>query len=85
MKNCTKEMLESCRPDCNAIDYINFVLNNLYRDTKHELADRVCHNCTYEELIGTLLQARDELEEHGELEAYDELNRYYQEYGKNLK
>lgn len=64
MKNMTdidRRILEKYRPNESAIHCVNFVLEQLFKDKNHTLDDEVVKNCTYEELIGALLHARDNL------------------------
>ena len=61
MKDKTKEELEKHRPVVDAIIAVNFCLNELYHDQDKSVNDIFAGNCTYEELIGALLKARDEL------------------------
>lgn len=65
MKDYTKEQLENNgRPDLTAKELVDFCLDQLYKDKKHSLSDEVVKDyLTYEELIGTLLVARDSIEE----------------------
>ena len=62
MKDFTKEQWEEGRPKISAVEGIEFSLACLYRDFEREAADIVAGGMTYEELIGVLLVARDELE-----------------------
>lgn len=62
MKDCTKEELENSRPLISADEAISHCLNCLYRDKRHAIEDYVSPNLTYEELIGALLLARDEID-----------------------
>jgi len=55
-------VLESSRPQIVAYEAVDFCLRQLYADRRHKLDDEVAHRLTYEELIGALLAARDELE-----------------------
>ena len=55
----TQKELESGRPSIDAAEAVSFCLTQLYRDREHTLDEEVCHNLTYEELIGALLLARD--------------------------
>jgi len=55
----TQQELESGRPKIDAAEAVGFCLTQLYRDREHTLDEEVCHNLTYEELIGALLLARD--------------------------
>ena len=59
MKDTTKEMLESERPNHSASHCINHALEALYNDDTKRLDDEVVSGLTYEELIGTLLLAKD--------------------------
>ena len=70
MKDYTIKQLEATRPDKDALYLIHFCLKQLYKDKKHNLCENISeanrHSqtvglLTYEELIGALLQARDEL------------------------
>ena len=62
MKDFTQEELEASRPQGSALSLINFCLGQLYDDRTRKLTDGVAQNLSYEELIGALLEARDELE-----------------------
>ena len=55
----TQQELESGRPSIDASEAVDFCLTQLYSDREHTLDDEVCHNLTYEELIGALLLALD--------------------------
>ncbi|MEI7832426.1 MAG: hypothetical protein WCJ56_04425 [bacterium] len=62
MKGYTvKEMkaFENLRPETDVESNIDFCLNLLYKDNKHSTSDDVVAGLTFEELLGTLLQARD--------------------------
>ena len=61
MKDETREELEKYRPVVDAIIAINFCLNELYRDQNKSVNDIFAGTCTYKDLIGALLKARDEL------------------------
>ena len=61
MKGYTKKQLESTRPAIYADEAIGFCLKQLYADKKHSLSDEISDCLSYEELIGALLQASDEL------------------------
>lgn len=77
MKDATKEVLESSRPDKDAKDTIKSCLSQLYADEEHEIEDEIVNNLTFEELIGALLLARDEIsrleDEIYTLNEYDEI------------
>jgi hypothetical protein len=72
MKDFTKSDLEDKRPETKAEHTISYCLNRLYDDTQHTVAQEVVHRLTFEELIGTLLQARDLYEQMQEMKEYDE-------------
>jgi hypothetical protein len=63
MKNYTQEQLESSRPNDTALTCVDFCLRQLYADQKTEITSEVVENLTFEELLGALLSARDELQE----------------------
>ncbi|MBA4073625.1 MAG: hypothetical protein C0508_01205 [Cyanobacteria bacterium PR.023] len=67
MKDATKKELESRRPHLSGLKGINFCLSELYADKHKSIDGVVAGHCTYEELIGSLLVARDELKLHQEL------------------
>ena len=59
MKDFTRSELESARPDRDLAECANFCLEALYSDSERNLKDSVVPGLTFEELIGTLLLARD--------------------------
>jgi hypothetical protein len=59
MKDASKKVLQSSRPQVDAYTAIDFCLQQLFKDKTKKLADKVAGCCTYEELIGALLQGRD--------------------------
>lgn len=66
MKNMTREHLEE-RFEANGLtvsplDAVNFCINQLMKDRTHSTKDEVAPRLTYEELIGALLAARQEIE-----------------------
>ena len=61
MKDFTKEQLEESRPDRCAETCINFCLDMLYKDDHKRISDQVVYSLSYEELIGALLKAKDEI------------------------
>ena len=63
MKGISQDELEAVRPDQDAEGAVEFCLQQLYRDRAHGLTDCVAGVCTYEELIGALLLARDEIQD----------------------
>jgi len=62
MKDYSREELELSRPQVSPLEAVEFCLQQLYADKTKTIDDRVAGCCTYEELIGALLHARDELE-----------------------
>ena len=63
MKDLTQNELEENRPSITALEGINFCLKQLYEDNTRLISDYIVHNFTFEELIGALLLARDELQD----------------------
>lgn len=63
MKDYTPEELKNNRPDKDVSDTIEFCLGRLFLDKTKSILDKVCNGLTYEELIGSLLQAKDLVEE----------------------
>lgn len=74
MKDRNKKEIEKSKPNLDVIYLINFCLKALYEDKDHKFTDSLASkkakkgiwpetSCllTYEELIGTLLKARDEI------------------------
>ena len=61
MKDFTQSELEDGRPIIPVIEGIEFCLNQLYADKTHTITDDIVERFTFEELIGVLLLARDEL------------------------
>lgn len=59
MKDANRAELEAHRPAIPAAQAIQFCLDQLYRDRTKTLEEYVAGSCTYEELIGALLLARD--------------------------
>jgi hypothetical protein len=59
VKRYSKKELEESRPNVEPIDAVNFCLRRLYADKAHSMSDKVVTDLTFEELIGTLLLARD--------------------------
>lgn len=68
MKDFTQIDLEATRPDTNVNDTIAYCLNRLYADQTHTVGEEVVPGLSFEELIGTLLQARDLCDEMKESE-----------------
>ncbi len=50
------------RPDVTPLEAVDFCLNQLFKNTTKSLDDTVVGSCTYEELLGALLSARDEID-----------------------
>jgi len=63
MRNVTQHDLEETRPDSPLEETLAYCLKQLYADRQHDVTEEFIHGLTYEELIGTLLQARDMCEE----------------------
>jgi len=61
MKDYNKESLESSRPTLDAETCIRHVLECLYADTTRDTDEEIVKSLTFEELIGTLLEAKDEI------------------------
>lgn len=65
MKDYTKEELAlggGQRPDKEGIELLHFCLEMLYEDNTKSISNTIVNNLTYEELIGALLVAKEELE-----------------------
>lgn len=73
MKDYSKEELEEGRPQFTALHCIEFCLSQLYADKTHTIGDTLANDrYTYEELIGTLLMARDTITEQDKtIEEYE--------------
>jgi hypothetical protein len=67
MKDFTQIDLEATRPDTNVNDTIAYCLNRLYADQTHTVGEEVVPGLSFEELIGTLLQACDLYEQLQEM------------------
>ena len=61
MKESNEIVLQSCRPNKDTVECIDFCLENLLIDKKHSLNEHMAGECTYKELIGALLLAEDEI------------------------
>lgn len=61
MKDASIEYINSCRPEEDALWLLDFCLDALYKDKVNKFNDDINKNLTYEELLGTLLKARDEI------------------------
>jgi hypothetical protein len=70
MKDYTEEQFRSSRPCDDALELVQFCLESLFMDKEHKLQDDITKRLTFEELIGALLKAEDELK----------LVRYYEDY-----
>jgi hypothetical protein len=69
MKDFTQAQLEADRPHIDAEDALDFCLGQLYADTEHRVGDDLVRGLTFEELIGALLVARDEVQAHAAWDA----------------
>jgi hypothetical protein len=63
MQDRDQDFIESGLPAKDALDCIKGCLDALYADQRKETSDRFASNMTYEELLTTLLLARNEIEE----------------------
>ena len=72
MKDFTEEEWRASRPENDdALDAIDFCLESLFMDKQRTSAQVVCKRLSYEELIGALLLAEDEIKKLKEyLEEY---------------
>jgi hypothetical protein len=62
MKNKTIKQIESGRPrGMTSLELIDFCLSALYRDEEHNFEESINRYITFEELLGALLVARDDL------------------------
>lgn len=63
MKDYTKEELQPIgKIQEEAVDLIDFCLEQLYQEKGKVVSDKVCKNLTFEELLGALLKAKYEIE-----------------------
>jgi hypothetical protein len=65
MKDCKKKELEIDRPKAGTLYLLDFCLDQLYADKEHCLTECIVSGLSFEELIGTLLKARDFVKEKG--------------------
>ena len=61
MLDYSQAELETGRPTLSAPQGIDFCLDRLYADNRHTLSNMVVDGLSFEELIGALLIARDEI------------------------
>lgn len=61
MKDVTQQELEESRPHIDVDEGIDGCLNALFKDKKHKTTEEIVRGLTFEELIGVLLLARDEI------------------------
>ena len=59
MIDYSKEL--ASRPDKDAIDCVNYCLQQLCADKTHEVTDEIVNKLTFEEVIGALLLAKDKI------------------------
>jgi hypothetical protein len=76
MRNITQHDLESTRPDSPLEETLSYCLKQFYADCAHEVTEEFIHGLSFEEVIGTLLQARDLLEECQQREREEEKLHY---------
>lgn len=67
MKDMTQEQIESARPSMSSLELVEFCLSALYRDTENNFGDSINTYLTFEELLGALLKARDDLQDFEKL------------------
>jgi len=72
MKDVSIETIESGRPSVDTLEGIQFCLNALYADQQKRSCENVVNGMTYEELLGILLLARDEIQEFRDAEHDDD-------------
>ena len=72
MNDVDRETIEAGRPAEDTLVCINACLDALYADTRRDSRDRFAQDMTYEELLGALLLARDEIEESRAARAQEE-------------
>ena len=75
MKDANRKKLESSRPMGCALDLIDHCLSRFYRDKDHFTEEVIISGLTFEEVIGALLVARDELTPSNE---YDDDEEYWE-------
>lgn len=63
MKDVAENELKGMRPELTAAFCVDVCLDRLFRDDKHFTKEEVVDRLTFEELIGSLLAAKDDLEE----------------------
>ena len=61
MRSHSQEVLESSRPDGEAKELLDFCLARLYEDDEHDVEDEIVNGLTFEELIGALLESKDDI------------------------
>ena len=61
MKGINKTEFAKSRPLISPLDAIDFCLEKLYDDKTHEIRSEFVTGLSFEELIGALILARDEL------------------------
>lgn len=61
MKDYSQSTLEGTRPAYSALHCIDHALSAIYRDKQHTIHDELVNGLCFEELIGTLLQAKNEI------------------------
>ncbi len=62
MKDFSRETFESGRPSIDVLDGIDFCLERLYAGQQKCTSGEVAKYMSYEELLGVLLLARDEIQ-----------------------
>ena len=59
MKENSQQRFDECKPKIPLSQALDFCLSRLYEDPNHSLSEDIWKDCTYSEIIGTLLLARD--------------------------
>jgi len=62
MKDYTREQIFDGRPKIEPKKAIKFCIEQLIKDDEKEITDSLVYCLTYEELLGALLLAKDEME-----------------------
>lgn len=68
MKDVSEDVCESARPEVSAEFAVKRSLRLLYEDRSKGVMEEVVTDLTFEELIGTLLLARDAIDELRDLQ-----------------
>lgn len=66
MKDIDKTVIESSRPNIDVLYGINYCLDALCNETTKSMDDFAVKNLKFEEIIGVLLLARDEINKNND-------------------